>query len=218
MADNGTARLSLLSRPGSPRAEAYRVLRARLEHALAPKPATSIVVTSPTATEERHLIAAELALAFAEGGWDTALVDADLHRPRLHSLFDVAEAPGLLQCLAGGHDYAECLRPGPLPGLALLPAGGTHEVPAQLVGSKALDALLATVSQRAQAVIVVASPVLPAADATLMASKVDGVVLVSTANRTTRTALREAKARLDGVQAAVLGVILDGAGSDTAAY
>jgi non-specific protein-tyrosine kinase len=143
------------------------------------------------------------------------LVDADLHHPQLHSLFSLAEAPGLLQCLRDGTDGSASLQQGPLPSLSLLAAGGSHPVPAQLVSSKAMDSLLSALSpsisaSQEQVVILVAPPVLPVADAALLAPKVDGVVLLSAANRTTRSALREAKSRLDGVHANILGAILDG--------
>jgi len=202
--------LVMLAEPASARAEAFRVLRARLQQAREPRPPRSFMVTSPTAVEQRHLVAANLALAFAESGTPVIAVDADLHRPQLHTLLSLPETPGLLQCLADGLDGGRALRSGPLPGLSVLPAGGTHAVPAQLVGAKGLETLLATLGAKEIVLIVVAPPVLPVADASLMAPKVDGVILLSAAYKTTRASLREAKARLDGVGATILGTVLDG--------
>ncbi|MGQ9553273.1 MAG: CpsD/CapB family tyrosine-protein kinase [Anaerolineae bacterium] len=207
MPSNVLPQLVMLSEPASTRAEAFRVLRARLEQA-PPQRLSSLLLTSPSAREQRHLVAANLALAFAEAGSPLALIDADLHHPQLHSLFSLAEAPGLRQCLES--DSNASLQPGPLPSLSLLVAGGTYPVPAQLLSSKAMDSLLATLSTQERLVILVAPPVLPVADATLLASKVGGVVLLSAANRTTRSALREAKSRLEGVRANILGAVLDG--------
>ena len=212
MPSNVLPQLVMLSEPASSRAEAFRVLRARLEQA-SPQKLRSLLLTSPSAHEQRHLVAANLALAFAEAGLSAVLVDADLHYPQLHSLFSLAETPGLLQCLTEGNNSNVSLQESPLSSLSLLVAGGSHPVPAQLLSSRAMDSLMAALGDQERTVILVAPPVLPVADAILLAPKVDGVVLLSTANRTTRSALREAKSRLDGVRANILGAVLDGVSS-----
>ena len=132
MPGNTFPHLVMLSAPASPLAEAFRVLRANLERSAVPQSLRTVLVTSPTAEEKRHLLAANLALAFAEGASKTIAVDADLHHPQLHSLFSLHETPGLLQCLAEDAGWQQALQDGPLPGLSLMTAGGLHPVPAPL--------------------------------------------------------------------------------------
>ncbi len=210
--------LVMLSDPSSPRAEAFRVLRARLESGdRNGQGRPALLITSPTTLERRHLVAANLAVAFAEGGEDTLMVDLDLHQPRLHSLFGIAEGPGILQCLTEGRDWRACLQPGSPPTLSILAAGGIHPVPSQLMGAKAMDALLGDLRAQSSTVIAVAPPAMPSSDASLLAPRFQGVILLSTAYRTTRSAMREAKARLEGSGAIILGAVLDGAAGVSAA-
>ena len=203
----------IIREPSSPRADAFRVLRVRLEQSLAPQALRSLLVTSPGGQEKRHEVAANLAGAFAECGIATLLVDADLHHPALHELFGAALAPGLLQAAVEPSAWRQSVRTTSLAGLSLLTAGGTDEVPARVLGSRTLAPLLADMAKDGRTLVIVAPPVLAAADASLLAAQVDGVVLVTTALRTSRTSLRDAKQRLEGSGARILGAVLDGATS-----
>ncbi len=202
--------LVMLTEPTSARAEAFRVLRARLDQAGA-GPLHTLLITSPTTRERRHLLAANLAVAWAESGSSVVAVDADLHQPQLHQLFSLEAAPGLLQSVSAGSDVGQALQPGPLPGLSVLTAGGVEPVPARVLGGKEFDEILANLCARAERVILVAPPALPVADASILASRLDGVVLLCSAYRTSRASLREAKARMEGVNARILGAVLDNA-------
>lgn len=208
--DNPKPELVLLHSPASPRAEAFRVLKARLDRATPNGRPSSLLVTSPTTAENRHAVAANLALALAEAGTEVVLVDLDLHGPRLHALLDLPDGPGALQCLESGTPVQDCLKPGPLPALSVLAAGGEAEVPARLLGSRSLTELLAELSEGGRVVVLAGPPAMPAADASLLSGAVDGVILVTTAHRTSRSSVREALARLEGAGANVLGAVLDG--------
>ncbi|NPV07308.1 MAG: CpsD/CapB family tyrosine-protein kinase [Anaerolineae bacterium] len=201
--------LVMLNAPASPRAEAFRVLRARLDRAMPKGSSGTVLVTSPTEAENRHAVAANLALALAETGTTVVLADLDLHAPRLHDLLDLHDGPGVLQCLESGTPAETCLQPGPLPSLSVIGAGGGAEVPARLLGSPAMSRLLAELGS-GRAVVLAGPPALPAADASLLSGMVDGVILVTTAYRTRRSAVRDALARLEGTGANLIGAVLDG--------
>jgi len=202
--------LVMLSQPSSPLAEAFRVLRANLEQAVGPDPLRSILLTSPTQKEDRHRVAANLAMAFAESGTETALVDADMHEPQLHTLLSLEESPGLFQCLSDSIACSQAIQAGPLPMLSVVTAGGTPPVPARLLGAKKLEPVLAELLEQAQIAIVVGPPVLPVADVNFLAPCLESVLVLSTAYKTARSDLREAKLRLDNTAARILGVVLDG--------
>lgn len=201
--------LVMLEAPASPRAEAFRVLRARLGRAMRKSSSGSVLVTSPTAAENRHAVAANLALALAETGTTVVLADLDLHAPRLHHLLDLRDGPGVLQCLESGTSAETCLQPSPLPSLSVMGAGGEADVPARLLGSRAMSELLTELGSERVALLA-GPPALPAADASLLSGMVDAVILVTAAYRTRRSAVRDALARLEGVGANVVGAVLDG--------
>jgi len=203
--------LVVLNAPASPRAEAFRVLWTRLARSDGGAP-RSLLITSPTAQENRHAVAVNLALVMAEADEAVVVVDADLHAPRLQQLLGLADSPGLVQCLQSGALAEGCLQPGPLAQLSALTAGGEVEVSAPLLARPALSALVAEMTAQGRTAVIVGPPVLPSADAGLLSGHVDGVVLVVGAYRTTRSAVRDALSRLEGVEARILGAVLDNAG------
>ena len=205
-------KLVVLNAPASPRAEAFRVLRSRLRRTDSGRAPRSLLVTSPTGQENRHAVALNLALAMAEADEATVVIDADLQQPGFQRWFDLDNTAGLLQCLQSGTSAESALRPGPLPKLALLPAGGEVDVSASLLARPALATVLADVTAGERTAVPVGPPVMPSADAGLISARADGVVLVVSAYRTTRTAVGEAIARLEGAGAHVLGAVLDQVG------
>ncbi len=204
--------LVLLNDPASPRAEAFRVLRARLSHTDSGQAPRSLLVTSPTTQENRHAVAMNLALAIAETDEAAVVVDADLRDPRLADWLGLTTGRGLFQCLESGATPTDALQDGPLPKLAILPAGGQVDVSAPLLARPALPAVIAELIASGRTVVVVGPPALPAADAGLLSAHVDGVILVVSSYRTTRTAVNEAVARLEGAGARILGAVLDQVG------
>jgi len=201
--------LVLMNAPSSPRAEGFRVLRARVDHSVPEVPPASILVTSPTSVENRHAVAANLALAMAEAGESVVLADADLHSPRLQEMLGLADGPGLIQCLESGASPDDYLQPGPLPKLSVLLAGGETDVSAPLFSRGSLSTLIAALTAGGRRAVLVGSPVLPSADADLLGTHVDGVILVVTAYSSDRSSVRAATSRLEGGGATMLGAVLD---------
>jgi capsular exopolysaccharide synthesis family protein len=204
---------------GGPEAEAFKALPAMLRYAQAEK-TTVVAVASQGPKEGKSFTAANLALALAKAGTRTLLIDCDLHRPRIASMFEVAREPGLAEFLTRQAPYEQCLRELTGDDLWVMPAGGRVPDPARLIGSPKFRALLEQAQATFDAVILDTPPVLAVSEVLDIASVVDGVVLVARADQTNRLALGEAVSRLRKVGAPLLGLILNGveSGSGTAGY
>jgi succinoglycan biosynthesis transport protein ExoP len=172
--------------PQSATAEALRSIRAQLHTAPVSKnPKTLVVVahrrlliTSSLPGEGKTDTAVGLAISFARLGIATLLIDADLHRPRLHTLLNIARGPGLAEVLQGSEDPLELVEPTLVPDLYLLPCGEAVESPNELLSSAEFLAALKQLSGRYPMIIIDTPPVLPVSDALVMAGGMDVLMVV----------------------------------------
>jgi receptor protein-tyrosine kinase len=196
---------------GDPAAEAYRALRTAIRFLATEQPLRSIVVTSPASGEGKSLTAANLAVAFAESGARVVIVDADLRRPRLHSMFGVSGDVGVTSVLSGEVALRDAMQVWG-PNLAVLPAGPLPPNPAELVGSEAMARMLTALDDdlAIDLLIVDAPAVLPVTDDVALSTQVSAVVMVVRAGKTRRDAAAEAIRRLDVVAPGqVIGCVLN---------
>ena len=194
--------------PGDNTAEAYRSLRTSIRFLGLDRPARSILVTSPGPQDGKTATAANLAVALAQGGERAVLVDADLRRGRLATLFELDDRLGLTSVVLGDTDLGGALQPWGNR-LHVIPAGPHPPNPAEIIGSAAMAAMLTQLEGMADVVVIDAPPVLPVADAVALATQVDAVVLVVRAGRTRRDASEEARRRLEVVGAPLIGCVLN---------
>jgi len=190
--------------------EAYRVLGTNLFYSGAEVPLRSILVTSPTASEGKTITAANLAVALAQSGLRVSLVEADLRRPTLGRLFGIEpHTQGLSGALEQGKIDGQ-LQKTAVEGLTVLDSGELPSNPARLLGSQHMEDLLDDLARRSDVVVVDSPPVLPVADAMLLARQANGVLMVLRAGQTRWQAARQAVDRLRQVGANVVGVALNG--------
>lgn len=185
----------------SPRAEAFRVLRTNLQFIDPDGTSKVFVVTSPLPGEGKSTTATNLALALAEGGQNVALVEGDLRRPRVSHYLGAVEDVGLTTVLVGRVTLDEALQETHAAGLTLLAAGRTPPNPAELLQSQQMAGLVDQLRQAFDIVLIDAPPLLPVTDAALLASIVDGAILVVRHGKTTADQVRTAVDRLEGVGA-----------------
>lgn len=200
--------LVTLTDPQSPAAEAYRTLRTNLQFATRDVELRLVMVTAPT-TEDAATVVANLAVTVAQTGRQVTVVEADLRQPRLHEIFGVSNARGLVDAVRAD-DPVAALSPLPteVPGLHIIPAGPRPLSPADVLDSKGLRQIWQVLRDRSDMTFVHAPPVLAVADALILAPDMDGVLLVVQAGHTRRQHALEAKQRLERVQARLLGVVL----------
>ncbi len=206
--------LVTITDPRSAAAEAYRTLRTNLSFYSVAQPLRALLVTSPAGGEGKSTTAANLAVAMAQSGRRTILVDCDLRRPAQHELFGLSMSPGLTS-LALDEVTDLPLQKTAVDGLWLLSSGPIPPNPADLLGANRMDAVIAQLLERADFVLFDAPPVMAAADAAILGAKVDGVLLVIQAGKTRRDHSERARERLEKAQVRIVGVTLTNAPKDS---
>lgn len=184
-----------------PVAEGVRNVRANIFLARPDSPLRTLLLTSPNAGEGKSFVLASLATVLATAGSRVIAVDADLRRPTLHEFFDQPNVTGLADVLAhhddnNGEMPALPLQKTPYEGLLLLPAGRPPSDPSTMLTSPRLPMLLERLREQADVVLIDSPPVLGPPDAVILATLVEGTVLVVSAGMTTREAAQRARGRL----------------------
>lgn len=208
--NNGAERLITATNPRSPVAEAYRQLRTNIQFSSLDRPIKTLLVTSTSPEEGKSTTLANLAITMAQADRRVILVDCDLRRPVLHQLFRVGNGVGLTTVVANRDAQEIPFAPTEVPGLLLLPSGPLPPNPSELLGSNRMAEVIEQLKQQADYVLFDSPPIVVVTDAAVLASKVDGVILVIRAGKTKREYAQRAKAMLDKVNANLLGVVLNG--------
>lgn len=206
--------LITLTDPRSPVSEAYRTLRTNLQFSSLDRPIRTLVVTSPAPDEGKSTTIANLAITMAQGGRKTILVDCDLRRPALHSLFGLASEPGITNLMLED-DGEPALQDTGVEGLSLLSSGPKPPNPADMLGAQKLDKIIASLASTADLVLLDAPPVIAVTDAAILGAKVDGVLLVISAGRTRREHAQRAKELLEKANVRIIGAALTNAPKDS---
>jgi capsular exopolysaccharide synthesis family protein len=205
--------LVTLTDPRSPAAEAFRTLRTNLTFSSLERPLTTLLVTSAAPEEGKSTTLANLAVTMAQGGRKTIVVDCDLRHPHQHEIFGVPAEPGLSNMMQSNQDRPPLVATS-VDGLSLLPAGALPQNPADLLGSRQMDSIIANLKTRADIVLFDAPPVIAVTDAALLASKLDGALLVVSAGQTRRDHALQAKALLERIHVHIVGTVLTNASVD----
>jgi succinoglycan biosynthesis transport protein ExoP len=197
-------------RSRSAEAEAFRSVRTALYFSTLFQGRQIIQIASPNVLDGKSTLAANLAISIAQSGKRVILVDADLRRPRLHKFFSLSHAVGLASVLAGVARVEEAVQPSGIAGLSVVPCGPTPPNPAELLTSSAFTDLLTWLRQQCDFVLIDTPALLGVTDASVVASRVDGVVLVLRLGKDGRAAGEAAKDILATVGATLLGVVANG--------
>ncbi len=207
--------LVALLTPRSTAAESFRTLRTNIEFSSVDEPIRSILVTSAGAAEGKTMVAANLAVVLAESGKTVLLVDADLRRPDLHTMFRLANSSGLTSLLhAGELGVRDVAVDTEVANLRVIPSGPLPASPAELLGSHRMRAVVASLEQAADVVVFDSSPAALVTDPAVLSSNVDGIVFVVAAGRTRRALARDGHEALSRVGSRVLGAVLNGTPAD----
>lgn len=196
--------------PRSPISEAYRTLRTNLEFSAVDTGLRTLLVTSGNPQEGKSTTAANLAVTMAQAGKRVVLVDADMRRPMVHTLFGRTNNYGLSTAiLQGNPSPAEYLQDTDIPNLRVLTTGPTPPNPAEMLGSQRMRELIDHLKAEADLLIFDSPPVLAVTDAAVLSTQMDGVLLVVEVGRTRRDVIFRAVDALRRVGAPVLGAALN---------
>jgi receptor protein-tyrosine kinase len=193
----------------SPRSEAFRLLRTNLQFLDLDQNPKSFVITSAVPGEGKTSTATNLAMALAQAGKRVLVVDGDLRRPSIAKLLGLETVVGLTTVLVGRSTLAETIQVHQESGIHVLSSGPIPPNPTEILQSRATRDLLHGLRDMFDAVIIDAPPLLPVADAAIMASDADGAILVVRHGRTTKEQLRLAATRLNQVNAKLYGYVVN---------
>lgn len=196
-------------RPKSTVAESCRSIRTNLLFMSPEQELRTILITSPGPREGKTTVAISLAIVMAQGGSRVALVDLDMRRPRVHAAMRIDKEPGMSTAIMGEKTLGEVIRPTDIERLWVLPSGPVPPKPAELLHTERFAQLLAELTERFDRVVLDSPPLGAVTDAAILATKVDGVVLVAKAGATRREAIRHAYRQLKEIGGRVLGTVLN---------
>jgi succinoglycan biosynthesis transport protein ExoP len=194
--------------PHSLVAESFRQIRANLLFSAPMEQQRAILVTSASASEGKTCVAINLAVTLAQGGRRILLIDGNFRRPSLHKAFAFSNHTGLSNLLVGQGRLNEFVLHSDLPNLDVLVTGPCPPNPAELLASSYLRTVLTEAVQTYDQVLFDGPPILLVSDASVLAALVDGVILVCRA-RTSRGMVQRAKTQLAGVNARIIGAVLN---------
>ncbi|MEO8903136.1 MAG: polysaccharide biosynthesis tyrosine autokinase [Polyangiaceae bacterium] len=210
--------LAVFHRPTSGMAEAARAIRTNLVFMSPDKPYRTLLITSAAPAEGKTTVACTIATTIAQANQRVVLVDCDLRRPRLHSVFKRSNDIGMTSALLDPSIGDSCVFETEVPNLWIAPTGPIPPNPAELLHSEAFRRVLARLQDRFDRVIIDSPPIAPVTDATVLSTLVDGVVVVVRASRTPKDIVRRALKSLRDVGSNVVGVVLNAADVEGDSY
>lgn len=206
---NGSHDLHVFHNPRSPISESFRSLRTNLEFANVDSLLKKILITSPGSGEGKTTVATNLAVIIAQGGKRVLLIDADLRRPRIHSIFGISNRVGLTTLFRGQMHLNSAMHHMVDAGeLYVMASGGLPPNPTELLASFRMDQILQEASQSFD-VIILDSPPSLVADFQVLSTKVDGTFLVIQPGVTHADMALATLGQLNRVNARIIGVVLN---------
>jgi capsular exopolysaccharide synthesis family protein len=192
----------------SPIAEAYRTLRTNLQFAKAGEALNTLMYTSAGPGEGKSTTVANSAVVLAQSGKKVIIVDCDLRKPVQHKIFGLAKQ-GVTNALVENHSPVELLQKTAVNNLQVLASGPIPPNPSELLGSGKMAQLFQELREGCDLLLIDAPPVVAVTDACVLASQVDGVVLVTAAGLVRPEMAQHAKELLVKAKGDLLGVVLN---------
>ncbi len=191
-------------------AEAYRSIRTFLLLSTGGKPPRIMMVTSPIREDGKTTTAINTAISLCKSDAKVVLVDADMRKPRLHRIFSFNSKIGLSTFLSGNVEFSnELIQKSEIENLYVIPSGPIPPNPAELVSSYRLRELFEGLYSLYNFIIIDTPPIIGISDSLIISQSVDGVILVVRSGKTPKEAVQDARRLLNGVNAKILGVVLN---------
>ncbi|MCS7192842.1 MAG: polysaccharide biosynthesis tyrosine autokinase [Armatimonadetes bacterium] len=200
--------LELMSSPRSI-TEAVRSLAANLKFLNGGKPSQVLLVTSAAPSEGKTFLSTALAIAWAQLGHQTILVDFNLRRPQVHECLGLSNDKGLSNLLVGTASLDEVLQKTPLKNLKAITSGPLPPNPAELLDSEQIDQILNDLRERADIVVLDTPPILTVSDTLLLVPYSDGVIAVVVLGQTLKPMLKKLKEQVAIAQGRLIGAVIN---------
>lgn len=202
--------LVILNRPKSNISEDIRTIRTNLQFT-SDEDSKVLLVTSSIPGEGKSFISSNLAVAFAQTGESTLIVDSDLRLGRIHKIFDVSNGKGLSNMLVASStsEYPEYIKKTNIPNLYVISRGTVPPNPSELLNSPNTKKIIKILRENFDHIIFDGVPINGLPDSLIMANLVDRVILVTTIGYTSIDELNESKKALEKIDAKIAGVVVN---------
>lgn len=198
--------------------EPFRALRANLKHIAQTHHLQTFIVCSAVKGEGKTTLAANLAITFSLDGKKVILIDGDLRRSQMHSLFAIPKQVGLSDYLLGTYTIDEIIKPTHFENMFVITSGERPHNPAELLGTVRFDLIIEELRTRGDIIIFDSPALLPVSDTITMAPKMDGVLFVVRTLWTPAKAAKQALNQLRRIGSRLYGGILNGASTSGSYY
>ncbi len=195
--------------PRSLLSEAYRNIRTSILLSFSERPPKRIAISSPNPEEGKTTTVINTAIALSQTGAKVVIIDADLRRPRVHKVFNDENGLGLSNFLSGHTELEPLIKSTEIPNLFYISSGPIPPNPSELIGSKLFRSMIDSLGERFDHIVLDSPPILGFADAIVLSTVVDGLILVVVGGKTPRETLQQAKEALHQVNAKILGVVIN---------
>jgi capsular exopolysaccharide synthesis family protein len=195
--------------PMSEVAEAARSVRTAVYFASRSTPAKVVLVASPTHGDGKSTFVSNLAIAMAQAGSRTLLVDTDFRDPALRKIFDIQSTAGLSEVLSGRTTLDRAISRTPVEGLEVLPSGPIPRNPSEMLNGPAFATLIESLADRYQCILLDSPPVLSVTDARILGATADITLFVVRTGSTSRKAADQGLDMLLSVGSRVLGAVVN---------
>jgi capsular exopolysaccharide synthesis family protein len=205
-----SADLITFENPRSHTAEAFRTLRTALAFSVPGERIGSVVISSTLPSEGKSLSAISIAITHAQTGKRTLLVDADMRKPRLHSIFGMKTGTGLSRLLGDPATTVEMVaQKTDIPNLDFIPCGPIPRNPAELLDSARFEKTIATLRETYDFIVFDSPPGFSLVDSLVIAKHTDGLILIIKSFQTPKAAAEQFATRLYEANVRLLGVVLN---------
>lgn len=189
--------------------EAFKTLRTNIQFSSLDKKVKTIMITSSCPGEGKTTTSCNLAIATAQAGNKTLLLDCDLRNPKLHRVFSLPNTFGLTDALIGAEGLKNIYQESDVENLYILPSGTKPPNPSELLSSDKMKNYLETLKEVFDYIIIDTPPIVLVTDAQVVSRYVDGTLLVIAAGEVDRNTVLKAKELLEKVNSKILGVVLN---------
>lgn len=205
----------ILKEPQSVFAESYKTLRTAILLSYADSPPKNLLITSMGPEEGKTITSVNLAVTVARSGYSVLLIDSDLRKPRVHSVFRLNNLSGLSTYLAGSSPDIDTIFKRPMTNLSILPSGPVPPNPSELLGSNRMKGLIEMLNSRFDIILWDSPPLMSVTDARILSKILDGTIIIARAGKTTydivarglKTLQRRPESELES---RIIGIVING--------